>query len=44
MYTLYFPNGNTQTYPDSSSLDSAVRAWGGKTVRIGNRMYAYCED
>ena len=43
MYTLYFSNGNAQTYPDLSSLNNAARAWGGKTVSIGNRMYAFVD-
>lgn len=29
MYTLNFPNGNVQTYPDYNSLMAAVNAFGG---------------
>lgn len=41
MYTLNFPNGNAQTYPSISALQSAARALGGTATCIGGKVYAF---
>lgn len=41
MFTLNFPNGNTQTYPDKSSMFSAARAMGGDAVMVSQYIYAF---
>ena len=42
-YTLNFPNGNSQTYPDKSSMDIAAKAMGGdaKVVNSNANIYAF---
>lgn len=41
MYTLNFANGNTQTYPDLTSLQNAAKAMGGEAKIISNKIYAF---
>lgn len=41
MYTLNFPNGNSQTYSSVSELMSAARALGGTAKCVGNKVYAF---
>lgn len=45
MYTLYFSNGNTQTYPDVATLKAAAKAMGGEAVSLNssglNKLYAF---
>lgn len=45
MYTLYFPNGNVQTYPSESILKSAVRAMGGEAKEISRseRVFVFVD-
>ncbi len=42
-YTLNFPNGNSQSYPDYNSMCQAARAMGGeaKNVNMSARIYAF---
>jgi len=41
MYTLNFPNGNSQTYNSLSELTNAARALGGTARCVGNKVYAF---
>lgn len=43
MYTLNFANGNSQTYPDLSSLMNAAKALGGEAKLISSsaKIYAF---
>ena len=41
MYTLNFPNGNSQTYNSVSELMNAARALGGTAKCVGNKVYAF---
>lgn len=44
-FTLNFPNGNVQTYPDEGSMRRAAQAMGGTVVAINssgtNKIYAF---
>lgn len=40
-YTLNFPNGNVQTYPDLNSLSAAARAMGGDAKVVNNTAHIY---
>ena len=42
-YKLNFPNGNVQTYPDSTSMRDAARAMGGeaKSIKAIEKIYAF---
>ena len=41
MYTLNFPNGNTQTYPSHADLVRAARAMGGDAQHITGNTYVF---
>ena len=41
MCTLYFSNGNAQTYKSYSELANAVRAFGGQIRALGGDAYAF---
>lgn len=43
MYTLNFPNVNSQTYPNYSDLCNAAKALGGdvKVVNSAQKIYAF---
>ena len=41
MYTLNFPNGNSQTYSSVGELMNAARALGGTAKCVGNKVYAF---
>ena len=41
MCTLYFPNGNVQTFSSSNELFNAVYAFGGDYNQIGGNAYAF---
>ncbi len=41
MVTLNFPNGNTQTYPNTSAMFSAARAMGGNAIVVSANVYAF---
>ena len=43
MYTLNFSNGQSQTYPDLNTMNSAARAMGGeaKLVNGGQKIYVF---
>lgn len=43
MYTLNFPNGNSQTYPNFGDLVNAAKAMGGeaKAINAGAKIYAF---
>lgn len=41
MYTLNFPNGNSQTYNSLSELQNAARKLGGTAKCVGNKVYAF---
>ena len=43
MYTLYFPNGNVQTYASYSDLCNAARLLGGeaKIVNGAQKIYVF---
>ena len=41
MYTLNFPNGNSQTYNTVSELMNAAHALGGTAKSVGNKVYAF---
>lgn len=44
-FTLNFPNGNVQTYPDVATLKAAAKAMGGEAVSLNspglNKLYAF---
>ena len=33
-FTLNFPNGNVQTYPDGATMKAAAKAMGGEAVAV----------
>lgn len=41
MYTLYFPNGNVQTYSNSRDLQNAAALFGGKARLLSGNAYAF---
>lgn len=43
MYTLNFPSGQSQTYPDYTSLCNAAKAMGGdvKVVNSAAKIYVF---
>ena len=41
MYTLNFPNGNSQTYPSLSDLQRAARELGGEAKLINTQQKIY---
>ena len=43
MYTLNFPNGNSQTYPSLSDLQNAARQLGGeaKLINSTHKIYVF---
>ena len=41
MYTLNFPDGRSQTYPNESTLQNAARAMGGSVQYIGQKIYVF---
>ena len=41
MYTLNFPDGRSQTYPDQNTLMAAVRAMGGEAKNLGNHIFVF---
>ena len=41
MYTLNFPNGNSQTYKSMSELMTAARKLGGTAKPVGNKTYVF---
>ena len=41
MYTLNFPDGRTQTYPDQSTLYAAAKAMGGETRCVNSNAHIY---
>ena len=44
-FTLNFPNGNVQTYPDGATMKAAAKAMGGEAVAVNtsgpNKIYAF---
>lgn len=44
-FTLNFPNGNVQTYPDAATMKNAAKAMGGEAQPINtsgqNKIYAF---
>ena len=41
MYTLNFPNGNSQEYKSLSELMNAARKLGGTAKMVGNKTYVF---
>mgnify|MGYP007102039235 FL=1 len=41
MYTLNFPNGNSQTYNSVSELQNAAHKLGGTAKSVGNKTYVF---
>ncbi len=41
MYTLNFPNGNSQEYKTLSELMNAARKLGGTAKMVGNKTYVF---
>ena len=41
MYTLNFPNGNSQEYKSVSELMNAARQLGGSARSVGNKTYVF---
>jgi len=41
MYTLNFPNGNSQTYKTQGELMQAARAMGGTAKCVGGKVFAF---
>lgn len=41
MYTLNFPNGNSQEYKSLSELMNAARKLGGNAKIVGNKTYVF---
>ncbi len=41
MYTLNFPNGNSQIYKSLSELQNAARKLGGTAKMVGNKTYVF---
>ena len=44
MYTLNFPNGNSQTYPDHYTMERAAQAMGGDAEHISGDIYVFVPD
>ena len=44
-FTLNFPNGNVQTYPDAGTMTAAAKAMGGEAKAVNtsgpNKIYAF---
>jgi len=43
MWTLNFPSGMQQQYPDGQSMLNAARIMGGEAIQVSNRIYAFCK-
>lgn len=41
MYTLNFPNGSSQTYPDFGTMSNAAKLLGGEAKQVNGKIYAF---
>lgn len=41
MYTLNFPNGSSQTYPDFGTMSNAAKLLGGEAKQVNGNVYVF---